>query len=868
MRRRDTVALLVLAVLPLVALAPAWWEGRLLGPGDGAMLHYPLRAAVWEAYSHGDAPFWNARIFSGVPLLASYRPGALYPPMMALTLLPRFLAFQTLVLSSLSAAGALTFLLLRRLGANSVGAYAGGLFYSLGPYLVGHMDDTATVVAAPLVPLSLLAAEIWVRRRDRVARAGLAGALALLLVAGSPEATRAGFALVVGRLAVAHVFTRERTRLSLSASVIAVAAALLLAAPQLVPTLAAVRDADGGPSGIATAAGRPDLPGFTGLVLRYASHTPAPALALAATPLLLTETPILVSGVALLICLGLQKGQGPLVAPGTLALVFDFTLSIVAALSLSAQWEARQDAYGRRLRSHFLFTCLASATALSIAAAVLGPLPQSLAGAVGVLALSLILYFALASSADPVVAGVWLLPLTVSFLLQPGGRGLLAEAPVQADLEGGSPTRQAVERAMERRGGRVLTLVRSWPRGAELDLAFPNLGGLSGRPSANGYDPLAPRRPRKLFDGMTSYGTLPGAFFRSDPLRLAAAGVRWLQVPSSALWTRGDRFGLGETLDLRVQAGRPRFLPTPVVAATEIRLSSWLSEAVTIPQNEVVAKVMVRIATGQEIELPLRAGVDTAEWAYDRPDVRARVAHARADVLESFPAPDGSFQGHHYEATLRLPGRYFVGSVRFERLPGAGTLVVSRVGLFDETSRKSWALAMPAGFVSDTGHLREVAATPAVRLFEVVPEARVARVVSRLRVLPDDAAVLSALREPTAAGIDPFQETVAAAGDVAGITLPQGARASAASVIGEPDDHIEVRAQGPGLLVVAESWDRGWGVRVDGMAGRVLRVEHARMGVVIPSGVHRFELDYRPPGFAAGLVLAACGVALVAFARS
>jgi hypothetical protein len=149
-----------------------------------------------------------------------------------------------------------------------------------------------------------------------------------------------------------------------------------------------------------------------------------------------------------------------------------------------------------------------------------------------------------------------------------------------------------------------------------------------------------------------------------------------------------------------------------------------------------------------------------------------------------------------------------------------------------------------------------------------VPEARIARVVSRLRALPDDAAVLAALREPTTSGIDPFQETVATTADAAGITLPEGSRASAASVIGEPDDHVEVRAEGPGLLVIAESWDRGWRVRVDGTPGRVLRVEHARMGVVVPPGVHRFELDYRPPGFAAGLVLAGCGAALLVFARS
>ena len=88
-------------------------------------------------------------------------------------------------------------------------------------------------------------------------------------------------------------------------------------------------------------------PGVTGLVLRYVSHTPAPRLALAALPLLLTQTPVRVLGVALALCLALQWGRGPLSAPGALALVFDLTLCVLAGLSLSAQWRARREPRGR-----------------------------------------------------------------------------------------------------------------------------------------------------------------------------------------------------------------------------------------------------------------------------------------------------------------------------------------------------------------------------------------------------------------------------------------------------------------------------------------------------------------------------------------
>src|SRR6185295_18085132 len=180
--------------------APACWESRLLGPGDGAALHYPLRFEVWRAYARGELPTWNPGAFSGTPLLAAYRPGAFYPPVPALALLPPFLAFQILVLASLAAAAALTYLYLRRIGAGRAGAYASGLVFALGPYLVAHLGDTATVVAAPLLPLTLLAAESHLVRGTPRAAAGLAGALALLLLAGAPPAVGAAVVLVLGRM--------------------------------------------------------------------------------------------------------------------------------------------------------------------------------------------------------------------------------------------------------------------------------------------------------------------------------------------------------------------------------------------------------------------------------------------------------------------------------------------------------------------------------------------------------------------------------------------------------------------------------------------------------------------------------------------
>jgi len=860
--RRDAALLVLLAALPAVAYAPAWTAGRLLGPGDGAALHYPLRAAAWEGYRRGELAEWNPAIFLGTPLLAAYRPGALYPPMAALAFLPSFAAFQALVLLSLAAAAVLVYLYLRRLGAERVGAFVGGMCFALGPYLVAHMADTATVVAAPLLPLVLLAAEEHMDRASPARAAGLAASVALLLLAGSPEAARAGAALVAGRLLVGHVLMPSPRGPSVRASLLALLAAGLLAAPQLLPTLVAARDAGRSITGLANR-DRP-VGGLFGLVLRYASHTPAASLALAALPLALTQTPIRVLGLALAFCLALQWGRGPLSAPGALGLVFDLTLCVVAGLSLSAQWRIRREQEGARLRAYFLVAAFASAAVLSVAATVVGPLPEALSGAVGILALSLILYFSLARSPHTVRAGLWLLPLTVSFLLQPGARRPWDFYPTRADLEEGSATRRALASTMGAGAGeRTLTLVRDWPRDQERDLGYANWAGLGGGRAANGYDPMVPLRTRLALGGMSVGGTLPAPFFRSEPARLELLGVGWVEAPAAAL--AAPRIGFtGEPVDLRLEAGQSRFFPLPITPATEVQVVSFLSESERVAQGQTAARVDARLATGRAFELSLRAGVDTAEWAWDRPDVRARVAHQRAAVFDTWRDPGAGFAGMRYLGRLRLPGRYLIDGIGVEALPGAGHLMLSRLAVLDALTGALTPVSLPSAFVSDSRVLAERAATPLVRLYEVARSAR-AWVVERARVLPDDEAVLRAMAAPTAIGLDPRREALMTVAEAKAVPAMAGMRAGRADVVHVASDGLDIRAEGPGLLVVTEGWDLGWSARVDDHAAAVLRVNHAEMGVALPPGIHRIVLSYRAPGLRAGALLAALAGAALAF---
>jgi hypothetical protein len=448
-----------------------------------------------------------------------------------------------------------------------------------------------------------------------------------------------------------------------------------------------------------------------------------------------------------------------------------------------------------------------------------------------------------------------------SFLMQPWGRLAWAGAPTASEIEQPTPTREALDRAMgPRRSQWTLALSTSWPRGRERDLAWANLASLAGRRNVNGYDPMVPASRRAVLDGMGADGTLSRRLLETDPGRLELLGVRWVEVPTEGLIVAADADGFGDALDVVVEPPRPHLFPIPFTLATEVRVLTFLAGAVEVEQGRVVAECVARLASGREISLPIRAGVDTAEWAWERPDVRAAVRHAKAPVHSSFPAPEG-FAGHRYLGVLHLPGRFAIAALRFRAGPGAPPLWLLRAGLRDAETGRGVGLSLASAYLSDEVRLAEAAGTPRASLFEVRRGIGSAWVVESLRRLPDEARLMDFLRAPTRLGVDARREALATEADARGVVLPPGSRASPADLARAAGGRVVVRAAGPGLLVLGEGFDPGFSARVDGRAAPVLRVNGDRTGVVLPEGTHRVVLTHHARGLGIGLALAALAAA-------
>jgi hypothetical protein len=83
-----------------------------------------------------------------------------------------------------------------------------------------------------------------------------------------------------------------------------------------------------------------------------------------------------------------------------------------------------------------------------------------------------------------------------------------------------------------------------------------------------------------------------------------------------------------------------------------------------------------------------------------------------------------------------------------------------------------------------------------------------------------------------------------------------------------PEDvRISVNADGPSMVVVRNTWERGWEATVDGERAPVLRADSFLQAVPVPAGRHEVRLVYREPTIgwgllASGMVWGVLGAAL------
>ena len=266
--REHFLPLALLLAFPIILLAPALIPGHALLPAamlgkmipwrglpaypanppfnpllfDGIAQFYPWRLFAARTWASGYVPLWNPYQFCGTPFLANDQSATLYPLNLVFLLQPVARAFAASAVLHLFLTGAFLYRFLRR-RVGLLPALLGAAAWQLSDWQVSWLALPTFLCTSTWIPLALLLAERCVDK-PRVGRAlALGGCLGMMLLAGHLQIALYGliFCAAYGiALLTRHWHSPERARIVFSFAV-ATVISLLLAAPQLLPTVELAR---------------------------------------------------------------------------------------------------------------------------------------------------------------------------------------------------------------------------------------------------------------------------------------------------------------------------------------------------------------------------------------------------------------------------------------------------------------------------------------------------------------------------------------------------------------------------------------------------------------------------------------------------
>ena len=536
----------------IFAAALAFWQRRVVDTvplpqqidqwnSDLYTIYYPVFSYL---YRSGELlPRWNPYQLAGMPALASWNGGPLYPPNLLAALMPVNDALGWLSAFHLGLAGCFAFACARALALSTAAAAIAAVLYMLNGLLVGSFIHPSYLAGHAYIPAVLLCAGRIFHRPTVAGALWLGAAIALQLLTGHPQIVcYTAYAALAGGLvylALRRPVGGRHLAGVAGCLVLGAGVAVLLAAAQLMPALELVAHAARGRLTLEGTA--PWEPTAANTMLVLASSGPALVLVLAALAdsrrRLFVVPAFVVALLAALIGLGTPLyGRGFFNLPGVdrfrvvnrMTLVAAAAASVVAAVGLDVLRAAARGAARPRL--------LAAGGMLLAALAwtfLLHP------GPVGMLVLAAIVCLPLIRGrrAGALLAAAVVGLVAADRFVQPGNRVMIPQNNAQSFFapppfvsvvrEGGGEERTLIVKDLEQR---FLTMEKS--------------GSLYRYPVVQDQDPLLPREYERFlstFDLTQIDATMFGGRFM-PPITEAGwrsldmLATRWIVAQAGRAW--------------------------------------------------------------------------------------------------------------------------------------------------------------------------------------------------------------------------------------------------------------------------------------------------------------------------------------------
>lgn len=887
-----------------IFFGPVLFSGRYMTSGDGLLQALPTFL--------GRNPIWEPNMMLGYPLFADPNQAFWYPLLRIARYFPH--AFNAYVVAPyvIASFGIASFA--HRVSSSVSGAVVAGLTFGLSGFMISHQGHINLIHPAAWTPYLLWTVEELRRRPRAVVAAGGALAFALCAVSG-PQQLLAYMSVIALAYAVVFAPNDTAMRRKFWAYVVVTFGfGLGLAAIAVVPsaelTLASVRATQTYESFSVFSVGLVELP-IRAFFPYFFGATEAPSFPWSHENVgAFTEVsnyagilPLMLGVLALIrkpfrrqswfwasvalwglwMSLGDALGAGHLAyrlpfyglfrIPGRHALEFTFAIALLAALGVAsiaqARVRTREIAYAILPIAIIFATVLASIATYgdtfrsTVANANhvfgIGPVPSvvwqnaALAIPCGVLvlgAIALVLWVRLANRSFANVLGIIAVTLDLSSF---AGFSYWRYDTVAMEIATPPPFVTQIRSSL---GDRRL-LASLGARAAQS--VPPNLSTLWDVSTVGGYVSLEDRRVAK-FLRMEPTGEIPaGSLGQYGDSSLDLVGTRYLLVPPEPIReiSSAVRFS---TENLAGFIGADALTPQKTVAyglslpkfATAIGLVSALGNSTLIANGTHVAEIIVTDDSHRTFSLPIVAGRDTSESAYDRPDVRTLIRHARAAIF------GGDMAAHIYSARFTAPTNRPIVSLKIHWLLSDsvdGALSIVHFSLLDERKGLAYPIAISDQFNAQPGHWLQRGNVGPDLLLENMRPLPAAWTVATAQTL-DDAAALRVIR--FAAGdriFDPRSRAFVSD------------RSQSFETNRHFDGKVRLFASTPTatsydtecstrcMLVVNGLWYAGWHAMIDATPVPVERVDYLLRGVAVPAGRHVVKMWFAPVSLAIGITL-------------
>ena len=321
-----------------------------------------------------------------------------------------------------------------------------------------------------------------------------------------------------------------------------------------------------------------------------------------------------------------------------------------------------------------------------------------------------------------------------------------------------------------------------------------------------------------------------------------------------------DKLGItmreGNRINIITEAG---------IIASEIALISSMGFSEQVADDAVVCVVRLHTKKDGILAREIRAGKDTAEWSYDKPEILRVIKHKKARVAVSGPA--GDFAGHEYIATLKFD-RAEINKIEFEYVDPRSRLGVHQVSLHDSETETSVPIT-PRDLINDKW--RKVGQFEHVGVYENRAMTSRAWFVGRTVAVTESEMpeIIKSGVLPDGTPFDP-RETVLInrmefARNDAKLPIIGSRDGAVVTVDSSETNRIELTTQNinQGFLVLSEPYFRGWDAFVDGRRTPVNRVNYLLQGIPVGAGRHRVEFKYQPPAARNGASYTLLGVLIL-----